>query len=94
MLKSDQQEKVLTTTMIHFIVNHEHFKNPPQKQTSEGLQSTDKTRVHFTSETKVLWIPNTQPKTMKSKSPFQKQKSDGFSVKQNDPPQKQKSERS
>jgi hypothetical protein len=28
MLKSDQQEKVLTTTMIHFNVNHEHLKDP------------------------------------------------------------------
>ena len=31
MLKSDQQEKVLTTTTTHFNVNHEHLKDPFQK---------------------------------------------------------------
>jgi hypothetical protein len=33
MLKSDQQEKVLTTTIIHFKVNHEHLRDPFQKAT-------------------------------------------------------------
>ncbi len=83
MLKSDQQEKVLTTTTIQFKVNHEHFTDPIQKPTVWRIPTKQQTGTHFRNQRLMdPQHPNSKanPKTIRSQDPIQKPKSDGTSI--------------